>query len=488
MYTQRRRIQIRLAQRAYRQRKDSTITELTERVVELAQSIDEMNQSFLTFRNGAAQSAFPNHTDLMHGLDTLAIQFKALAPGTAIDPKSDLAEKTHSMPARSSINGSFQDRTVTTETSHIDTSTYSTTLQAPLGYTFSTEPTDVEQERLGTIDKGVSIGNLPPPSFNLDQGLSQSNDRHVADFYSTMNGAHSLIPLAQDSMAAPSTYSFKEMTFARRLSRATHERACHILCNPEINADTIRETFKLTFCFSSLARVKAWARKMASTSATDSLERWMAPQLHLGDAGLHYPRTSLDGANPPPAFWANKAPMGPQLLTSAETPVPDWMTVEQVVEMIGFDGEWADASDVEHYLRSKGLSLDEHSSWAELDADPVPALEIAAESLATAPAVLPGHGTSELIPQHANSLSSNDVNPQGNGYLEAVPVATVPRVLNIGEETQAPWRTADDNGFITSTPLFNDNFFSQFASKKAVDLERFINSKRSSLVNLPASF
>jgi hypothetical protein len=45
---QRRRTQIRMAQRAYRQRKESTLDELRKRVSDLSKTIEVMNKTFLT--------------------------------------------------------------------------------------------------------------------------------------------------------------------------------------------------------------------------------------------------------------------------------------------------------------------------------------------------------------------------------------------------------------------------------------------------------
>ena len=50
LFNQRRRTQIRMAQRAYRQRKESTLDELRKRVSDLTNTIELMNKSFLDFQ------------------------------------------------------------------------------------------------------------------------------------------------------------------------------------------------------------------------------------------------------------------------------------------------------------------------------------------------------------------------------------------------------------------------------------------------------
>ncbi|KAF2493797.1 hypothetical protein BU16DRAFT_422582, partial [Lophium mytilinum] len=52
----RRRTQIRLAQRAYRQRKETTISSLKRQVTELQNAVEEMNRSFVQFNDSAISS------------------------------------------------------------------------------------------------------------------------------------------------------------------------------------------------------------------------------------------------------------------------------------------------------------------------------------------------------------------------------------------------------------------------------------------------
>src|SRR5215469_11111198 len=54
--SQRRRTQIRLAQRAYRLRKENTINQLKEQVATLQSTIEEMSRAFLAFNDSAMNS------------------------------------------------------------------------------------------------------------------------------------------------------------------------------------------------------------------------------------------------------------------------------------------------------------------------------------------------------------------------------------------------------------------------------------------------
>ena len=54
--------------------------------------------------------------------------------------------------------------------------------------------------------------------------------------------------------------------------------------------------------------------------------------------------------------------------------------------MTGYQGEWFDPNDVEHYLRAKGLRLDGLSTWLDLDVNEVPALEATGLNASASPA------------------------------------------------------------------------------------------------------
>ncbi|KAI9878921.1 MAG: hypothetical protein M1823_006895, partial [Watsoniomyces obsoletus] len=51
----------------------------------------------------------------------------------------------------------------------------------------------------------------------------------------------------------------------------------------------------------------------------------------------------------------------------AETPRVEANDVPSLLEAIGYGGEWFDSHDVEEYLKTKGIFLDGHSSFVEVD-------------------------------------------------------------------------------------------------------------------------
>ena len=168
-------------------------------------------------------------------------------------------------------------------------------------------------------------------SADFDWLAQNTTELHHAQVTEKDPEVQSIEPHLSKSLAPPSTYSFQESTFARRLARAAYERAYRILTSPNSRREDIDVICKFSFCFTSLENITNWVSSIHKKGKDEGLELWQAPQLHLGGAGLHYPREIEDHV---PAYWANKAPMGPQPSTQAETPVPDWMTVDQIVSKI----------------------------------------------------------------------------------------------------------------------------------------------------------
>jgi hypothetical protein len=94
--TQRRRTQIRLAQRAYRQRKETTISSLVNQSTHLHSIIEQMNKTFQSFNDSALKSGLVQSSpalarELKHATET----FTSLAK-TASETKNSYSEQGES--------------------------------------------------------------------------------------------------------------------------------------------------------------------------------------------------------------------------------------------------------------------------------------------------------------------------------------------------------------------------------------------------------
>ena len=352
-----------------------------------------MNKAFISFQESTLASGIKETSPfLAQDLRTIAARFNELTQNLALGGVSDgshprpdlsagvydLQESIHDSQMAQDIVG--QNQADTHHSSAKPNHKANVTTQV-WGYEVGEEGIQVEQEMQNPQPITINYGSSDI-SADLNW-FAQSTTLYHAQIPEMQSGTQSSIPRFNTSLAPPSTYSFHESTFARRLARAAFERSHRMLTDPNSRMEDMHNIFRFSFCFNNAKNVAKFVKNIVSRDKDQSLDLWQAPQLHLGDAGLHYPRQLEHDV---PSYWADKAPMGPRRSAKAETPVPDWMTIEQIIEITGFQGEWFDPHDVEQYLRSKGLQLDAQSTWLELDIDEVPRLETTQPNAATSAA------------------------------------------------------------------------------------------------------
>jgi hypothetical protein len=171
-----------------------------------------------------------------------------------------------------------------------------------------------------------------------------------------------------------STYSFLERTFSRRLLRASYEKAYKCIVKHS-DSPQVLHTVRYTLCYYTVKNVAASLGMMIKKGKDESLESWQFPLTHVGGSGLHYPRSTLGSQEPLPEHWDLPQSMGPYPPKAPWVPVEEAEYPRNVPSYADVDGEWFDASDVEQYLKTKGLHLDSGASIAELEIDePVPGL------------------------------------------------------------------------------------------------------------------
>lgn len=161
--------------------------------------------------------------------------------------------------------------------------------------------------------------------------------------------------------------------------------------------------------------------------------------------------------------------MLPKQPVTPQTPMPDWMTVDQILQYTGFQGEWFDPNDVEHYLKSKGVIVDANSSWAELDVTVVPTLEEATTAVGLDSFTSSAPGT------EAENSESSETGPSLHGVGDVVADAGTDVDLSMQFETWSAIPAISNPNL-----LLGDNYsIAGAASKKKLDVDNFIRSKPS---------
>ncbi|KIV97054.1 hypothetical protein PV10_00855 [Exophiala mesophila] len=385
----RRRTQIRLAQRAYRHRKETTISALKQKVLVLQATVHQMNKAFVDLHDNIISSGvFTPHLSLARQLHDAADDFSLLNRITATD--SD--DEDDKIPGGAGADsGPASNSTPEDE---------STTVTEPAkkgrrGRSSKKQTQSAQRRPPQEVDSSEPEADLPLVSTvgshdNILSAISQTSFMDIPGlpvFRDLMQFNVQLpdidpdaspypdltpsIPLPR-SLTAPNqggsyTYSFQETSFARRLHRMALERGFRGLTNPTADPKYLKRAFRFTFCFSNRKRIVARFNEILKRGAGESLENWSVPFFNIGGAGTHFPRQDEKGNNiyPPNMLSAAQA-FGPQPWVQPETPRTEAST-QEMLDAIGFGGEWFDSHDVEEYLKTKGIYLDGQSSYVEVD-------------------------------------------------------------------------------------------------------------------------
>ena len=357
-----------MAQRAYRQRKESTLDELRKRVSDLTTTLECMNQAFDSCRDRLVMAGLSEGQ--LDELSETALRFasymsNARNPGEShVDNLPEPAVSVSTTANKSSATKPLEEMSLVPKNvpSWIDEATLGQTgrrSQRPdigMGYTmYMPETFDqmVENFSIPTMAQAMQPRSFDIPTNNTPQPNEITPPQRSLSINSELD--------------LPKTYSFHETTLGRRLHRACLEAAYHLLLDPVRKPHTYERVFKLSLLSRDRVRMAAALKKVLARGLDDPLDFWEAPLLHIGGAGTHYPTRGRP-------FSANKnrskfhlGMIGPQMLNLLEDVVQARPATDISVEVEGFEGTWFDPYDVEGYLESKGVTIDPSVSFVEAE-------------------------------------------------------------------------------------------------------------------------
>lgn len=371
-----------MAQRAYRQRKESTLEELRKRVSELTSGMELMNKAFLDCRDRLVASGLADSQ--MQSMEETAVRFESLMkcarnPVEGVDSNANVQSASRSSnnagaegdPSRQAAVGDPKN-----VSSWIDQTVVNAQAKAGnpndigMGYTmYLSDGPGNALPSIGTLTNFDAVSQAFAGSAqhsSQTQGPSSSFDAFRVELPQT-----SSIPPTIDP---PITYSFDESTFARRLHRSCLEQAYQLLLDPHKRPATYNRVFKLSLMVKDRNSLIVAMKALLSRSISEDLDA-SATLIHVGGAGTHYPRKEANGIVRPKKDAWNLGMVGPKTLALLENAAAQNLTADMTVDIAGFEGEWLDPYDVEGYLNEKGIYIDGNSSFAEAEVIPNPPLK-----------------------------------------------------------------------------------------------------------------
>lgn len=360
-----------MAQRAYRQRKETTLDDLRKRVSDLTAVVECMNKAFEDCRDRLVSAGLPEGQ--LDELAEVTVRFAgfmnaARRPGDvegelvvgerdSNTKHSDhhapprLTEELPLVPGGKNVSSWIDQATLDHAAKPAERS------ELGMGYTMYMP---------GAFDDLADNFNVPSLAQAMASPTQKPSSTNPFENPSSHIPQRNSLSL-EGELEPPKTYSFHEKTLARRLHRACLEGAYQLLLDPGRRPHTYDRVFKLSLPSRDRVRMAASIKRILDRGLDEPLEFWEAPLLHIGGAGTHYPRRE------PTTQFAPRKPVfhlgiiGPQMLNLLENVVQARPAVDISIEIAGFEGEWFDPYDIEGYLESKGIHIDPTISFVEAE-------------------------------------------------------------------------------------------------------------------------
>ncbi|KAG0649635.1 hypothetical protein D0Z07_3661 [Hyphodiscus hymeniophilus] len=357
----RRRTQIRMAQRAYRHRKETTISSLEKRVEDLKATNEEMSNIFISLYDFAAgKGLLDREPEFSRQLQSTTERFLALAK-TAEDLEDNHGDdgEKHEEEGESG-SGKPKGRRASPKKRKAPTPPpVSDPSNSWGGYTLSKEDSPIED---------IDLGYHPDQQYRTREDLqiitrpTEENASFPFDLMDLQNYRVE-IPQIEDysqnffphQLPLPSSYSYHEFSFARRIHRGAVEMGLRLLATADPEDERLKRTFGFSLLYESKEAIEARLKRIHNASTKETLSEWRAPFVHVGGSGTYYPMADNDvNGDLVPKFRTGYS-MGP--FSSKVSQAQEALDDDMKCNLPGFEGEFFDSNDVEGYLRGHGLDI-----------------------------------------------------------------------------------------------------------------------------------
>ncbi|RYP20035.1 hypothetical protein DL767_009536 [Monosporascus sp. MG133] len=350
---ERRKTQIRLAQRAYRNRKESAITELESQVRDLKEANDEMRAAFQRLLDSATrQGVLARAPEFGEQLQKLRALVRRPREDEAGEDESALHADVEDSPRGSqpeSAKSPSAQRATTAEAEH-------------------NKPEQVYGDLLIALERDAQPQSHSPAGLTASPMYDDSGNYQIIAAPTIENASFApntsfMFSSAPDTwsfspwslLPVPASMAYQESGFARRLHRYAVEKAAYLICMKNPPHESMMRVFGFARLFETTDQIRERTLAILAKTREQSLHDWNYPFYNLGGAGTHFPDSSRgstdDGEGAPRTSGFRFGPMD-----EATSHIRDsLLTISQNIRMPGLQGLFWDCDEVEWYMRLNGV-------------------------------------------------------------------------------------------------------------------------------------
>lgn len=405
-----------MAQRAYRNRKETTITSLEKQVQDLRGTNEEMSNIFISLYDFAVgRGLLQREPEFGQQLQSTTERFLALAKATSNEEGSvdeSHAEETaknsepKAAPRKKNSRGSLEKR-------QVEIPQESPPVQTWGGYTVTKDDSPVEEISLNYQHQGFENrarhGDLQVITRPTEDNASFPFDfvdiqQYRVEIPPVDSFSQNFLPFSQPPM--PNTLAYNEFSFARRIHRGALEKAVTLLSLENPPKQRFQEVFGLSLMYLTKEELLSKFKSLLAGSSKETLQDWRKPFVHTGGSGTFYPLHDSDlNGEFMPKFRTGFS-MGP--FSPRVSVVQDSFQSDMRCSLPGYQGDFFDPNDVEGYLRGRGLDIPPAADFvtAEIDLSEI----TSPKSMTSSDSVL-----SSLSPQTPQSPAERGIT-ESNSY------------------------------------------------------------------------
>ncbi|RGP75058.1 bzip family transcription factor [Fusarium sporotrichioides] len=387
----RRRTQIRLAQRAYRNRKDTAITTLEDKVKDLEDANENMSKEFMNFFDFVlSQGMLQGAPEVARRLNDTTRKFLSLTRKSAEDSSRDESgDNLAPAPIQGEDTTQPPERRISAHSSNTSSSP-SDDLSASNPSVPHTIPHDKHQATPQRGDGQMRQQATPPLNLPYEIITMPTTDNASFPVYDTQTPINlEQNPFLQSPFPAvpsPPSYSSQERSFGRRLQRAALEAGLRLASMANPPPHRYAQVFGFCLLFEPRESIVDRISTTLSRISQESLFVWRYPFTNLGGTGTFFPDNegasgySSTGSNstrlhlgnqgliqsmkPPEMTGFSMGPFAPNVETTRDR-------VDERMRMMfkGFDGDFFDADEAEAYLRQKGVVIPANVDFVDAEID-----------------------------------------------------------------------------------------------------------------------